>query len=157
MQACIVNYLILLGYSEFSLGISRTATFCLLPCSSGFSSMKISHLFSLRKLFVPSKTDSIILLIRDIKVQFHESYREIIREILIISNFSLKPPRYCYVTSVNCKISEYLTNAYSFPKPRSFVILNITTKILGTLNLNMKYQSNLRGKIFVSASHLAKL
>ena len=119
--------------------------------------MKISHLFSLRKLFVPSKTDSIILLIRDIKVQFHESYREIIREILIISNFSLKPPRYCYVTSVNCKISENLTNAYSFPKPRSFVILNITTKILGTLNLNMKYQSNLRGKIFVSASHLAKL
>ena len=29
--------------------------------------------------------------------------------------------------------------------------------MLGTLNLNMTYQLNLKDKIFVSASHLAKL
>ena len=41
--------------------------------------------------------------------------------------------------------------------PRSFVILIITTEILGLLNLNAANQLNLRDKIFVSASHSAKL
>ena len=44
------------------------------------------------------------------------------------------------------KISHYLTNAYSFPNPRSFVILNRTTEILDTLNLNMTCQLNLKDK-----------
>ena len=47
-----------------------------------------------------------------------------------------------------------MANAYGFPKPRSFVILDITMEILGTSNLNMKkYQFNLKDKIFVLVSH----
>ena len=47
-----------------------------------------------------------------------------------------------------------MTNAYDFPKPRSFTILDITIEIFGTSNLHKtKYQFNLTDKIFVLASH----
>ena len=84
---------------------------CYLSCSSSFSLIRISDLLSWRKLFAPSKTE-------------------------ILQFFSISDQ----TMSVKRKISQYLTNAYSFPKPRSFVILNITTKIFGTLDLNLTYQ-----------------
>ena len=46
-----------------------------------------------------------------------------------------------------------MTNACSFPNPRSFVILDITLEILGASNLNMTYQFSLRDKIIVLSSH----
>ena len=46
------------------------------------------------------------------------------------------------------KVSQNLTNVYSFLKPRSFDILDMKIKILGSSNLNMTLQFNLRDKMF---------
>ena len=56
-----------------------------------------------------------------------------------------------------CKISQNLTNIYKFLKPRSFDILDMKMKILGSSNLNMTFQFNLREKMLSLVSHSANL
>ena len=71
-----------------------------------------------------------------------------------LNEILLSKPRFFRLCVLKRKIYQNMANAYGFPKPRSFIILDITMEILGTSNLNMtKYQFNLRDKIFVLVSH----
>ena len=55
------------------------------------------------------------------------------------------------------KISQNLNNVYKFLKPSSFDILDMKMKILGSSNLNMIFQFNLREKRLFLASHSANI
>ena len=55
------------------------------------------------------------------------------------------------------KISQNLNNVYKFLKPSSFDILDMKMKILGSSNLNMTFQFNLRERRLFWASHSANI